>query len=163
MSFVVSLRSDFTRSCLLHDWDSKPNISEQLGKSLLVSTSNESHAKGQHASLGERCDALQECQIEVKYPAFQGYQRCKIFTFVHHNQYQMQSMKRRGKVYVDFSSDRAEFVSWMGGRIFWKNLSWFGSFSPLSLAVYTIGQLEWEQREAKWLQNWSYFAGRWNE
>lgn len=101
----------------------KPNISEQLGKALLLSTSHESHAKGQHASLGERCDALQECQIKVKYPAFQGYQRCKIFTFVHHNQYQTQSMKWGGKVCVDFSSDRAEFVSWMGGRIFWKNLS----------------------------------------
>lgn len=108
--FVVSLRSDFTRSCLLHDWDSKQNISEQLGKALLVSTSGESHAKGLCASLGERCDALQECQIKVKYPACQGYQRSKIFTSVHHNQCLIQSMKGREKICVDFVSDRAEFV-----------------------------------------------------
>lgn len=75
MSFVVSLRCDFTRSCLLHDWDSKQNIAEQLGKALLVSMSNESHAKRQHPSLGEKRDALQECQIKVKHPAFPGSQR----------------------------------------------------------------------------------------
>lgn len=110
MSFVVSLRSDFTRSCLLHDWDSKQNIAEQLGKALLVSTSNESHAKGQHASLGERRDVQQECQIKVKHPAFQGYQRSKIFTSVHHNRYQSESVKGRRGVFVDFTFDRTGFV-----------------------------------------------------
>lgn len=110
MLLWFSLRSDFIKSCLLHDWDSKQNISEQLGKALLVSTSHESHAKGQDASLGERRDALQECQIKVKHPACQGYQRSKIVTFVHHNRYLTQSMKGRGKVCVDLISNRAEFV-----------------------------------------------------
>lgn len=69
-----------------------------------------SHTPKDCASLGERCDALQECQIKVKYPACQGYQRSKIFTSVHHNQCLIQSMKGREKNCVDFVSDRAEFV-----------------------------------------------------